>query len=490
MKSGKVKGKPMKGGRLIFTIICIALLVGLITPATVLADIEEHPYLARTFIDEEGREIVEIIVPGLPPEKRISEAVVSDIEIRQADAILSDVPAFSWCYGCSATSAAMMFGYYDRTGYSNMYAGPANGGVCPLDNSVWGSKECPLSATHEGYDGLAVKGHADDYWVSFGTEADPYYNNWTEHKYADCTADFMGTNQYHNWGNSDGSTCFHYYTDGSPIYDYSSCEPTGTRDGCHGIRLFVESRGYNVSHDGSNYQNYNQYIYGYGGNTQGFTFDQFKAEIDAGRTVIIQVVGHSMLGYGYDDPNTIQIHDTWDHNGHSMIWGGNYSGMQHYGVAVIQLQSLPVIISCDASGNEKNQFAPDQSVYVKGSGLGANTSYKIWIQDNAVEEGDTLNTTENPSATTPKDVTTDASGNLTPTLIWSIPSDAPITHHNYDIVFDNQETGTVGTYNDASDGIDSATVAGIVAPIPELPAIILFLIGLLMLGGYIRLRRE
>jgi hypothetical protein len=68
----------------------------------------------RTFVDDEGREIDELIVPGLPPEERISEAVVSEIESKQADATLSNVPAFDWCYGCSATSAAMMFGYYDR----------------------------------------------------------------------------------------------------------------------------------------------------------------------------------------------------------------------------------------------------------------------------------------------------------------------------------------------------------------------------------------
>lgn len=482
MKSGKVRGKIVKGGRLIFTIAGIALLVSLIMPAIVLADIEERPHLVRTFVDEEGREIDEIIVPGLPPKDRISEAIASDIEIRQADAVLSDVPAFDWCYGCSATSAAMMFGHYDRTGYSNMYAGLTNGGVCPLNNSVWGSGECPLSATHQGYDGLTAKGHVDDYWDSFNSAIDPYHDNWAEHGYADCTADYMGTNQHHNWENTDGGTTFYFRPDGSPLYDYSGCEPNGKRDGCHGIRLFAESRGYNVFHDGSNYQNYNQYIHEYVAG--GFTFDDFKAETDAGRTVIIQIDGHSMLGYGYDDPDTIHIHDTWDHSSHSMTWGGSYSGMQHYAVTVIQLQSLPEITSCDVSGNEMNQFIPNQSVYVRGSGLDADTQYKIWIQDDAVEEGDALVSAENPSATTPKDITTDGSGNLAPTLIWHIPSDAPITHHSYDIVFDNQKAGTVCTYNSTSDGMDSATVAGFVAPVTELPTLILFPIGLLMLVGY------
>jgi hypothetical protein len=34
--------------------------------------------------------------------------------------ILPDVPAFGWSFGCSATSGAMIAGYYDRNGYPNM----------------------------------------------------------------------------------------------------------------------------------------------------------------------------------------------------------------------------------------------------------------------------------------------------------------------------------------------------------------------------------
>ena len=317
----------MKVRRVIFAIVGIALLVSIITPAAVSADTEDNLEKASKKMLKDATKIEEIIVPGVPPGKRISEEPVSSIEIKQADAVLSDVPAFDWCYGCSATSAAMMFGYYDRTGYSNMYAGPTNGGVCPLDNSDWGSSECPLSATHQGYDGLAVKGHVDDYWYYYGSTVDPYDGYWAEHGYADCTADFMGTNQYVNWQNVDGSTRFYYYTNGNPLYDYSGCEPGGKRDGCHGIRLFVESRGYNVV------QNYNQYIHEHVAG--GFTYANFKAEIDAGRPVIIHVTDHSMLGYGYTDPDTIYIHDTWDHTDHSMTWGGTYAGMEHYGVTVI-----------------------------------------------------------------------------------------------------------------------------------------------------------
>ena len=32
------------------------------------------------------------------------------------------------------TAAAMVFGYYDRHGYPNMYTDPIGNGVCPLYN--------------------------------------------------------------------------------------------------------------------------------------------------------------------------------------------------------------------------------------------------------------------------------------------------------------------------------------------------------------------
>jgi len=297
-----------------------------------------NPHLVTTSVGRDGRQIDKVIIMGRPPKVKAPVATAPERRVAGVTNSLSDVPAFDWCYGCSATSAAMLCGYYDRTSYPNMYAGPTNGGLCPLDNSTWGpgiggsDGECPLSATHLGKDGLATRGHVDDYWSSYGSSTDPYYGNWSEHGYADCTTDFMGTNQYHNWQNVDGSTTFFYYTDGSPLYDYSGDEPT-YRDGCHGLGLFIESRGYTVN------SNYNQYIYGYEGNTLGFNFSQYKAEIDAGQPVLIHVTNHTMLGYGYNDTgNLVYLHDTWDHNDHEMTWGGIYTGgLQHYGVTVIHL---------------------------------------------------------------------------------------------------------------------------------------------------------
>jgi YD repeat-containing protein len=333
-------------------------------------DRSPNPYLVETLVDEYERLIDKVIVPCRPPEIKALAASVPEPNPAMGINSISDMPVFNWSYGCSATAAAMLFGHYDNTGYSNMYAGPTNGGVCPMDNSIWGPGiagspgECPLSATHKGKDGRTTKGHVDDYWVSYAsTVPDPFIGNWTEHSYGECTGDYMGTNQS-SVGNVDGETTFYYYTDGDPLYDYDDCEPA-CRDGCHGLRLFAQSRGYAVV------ANFSQYIKGEGSDpNKGFTFADFQSEIDAGRPVLIQVQGHTMLGYGYNTSGQIvYIHDTWDRSSHSMTWGETYQGRQHYAVAVIQLQPV-------ASSNPPNiPGSPSPENHSTGVPLDADLSW-------------------------------------------------------------------------------------------------------------------
>jgi hypothetical protein len=300
----------------------------------------------RTFAGPDGRLIDEIIIDGKPPDVKAPAAEVPYGKLSLGANPMTGVPAFNWSYGCSATSAAMLFGYYDRTGYANMYTGPTNGGVMPLTNTTWGAGiggstgQCPLSATRNGMDGRTSRGAVDDYWIAYGSTAqDPYVTNgWVEHALGGCTGDYMGTNQY-RWGNTDGSTTFFFYNSGNPLYDPSDAL-VGTRDGGHGLRLFAESRGYTVV------SNFNQYIQGRapGSSSNGFTFANYMTQIDAGRPVLIHVNGHTMLGYGYNTTGQIvYLHDTWDNADHQMTWGGTYSGLQHYGVSVFQLAAAPPV---------------------------------------------------------------------------------------------------------------------------------------------------
>lgn len=353
-------------------------------------------YLIRTITDENGVQVDEIIVPGRSPKDyRMSIAEPTDAYVT-----LTNVPTFDWSYGCSATAGAMMAGYYDNNGYPNMYAGPTNGGVCPMTNSIWGSGECPLSATHMGFDGLGVRGHVDDYWSSYLSTVDPYSGNWTEHGYADCTADYMGTNQYQNWQNLDGSTTFYFNNNGSPLYDFSSCEGYSPprKDGCHGLRQFFESRGYSIQTNG----NYSQYIIEQG-LTFGFTFAQYMSEINAGRPVLIQVEGHTMLGYGYNTTgNLVYLHDTWDYSNHSMTWAGTYDGMAHYGVGVFMLVpvlNVPADVTILISGTEAilswtSEVGNNYIVYSDSDPYGSFSTLEGTVTDGSGTFTDTIGETE------------------------------------------------------------------------------------------------
>jgi len=354
------------------------------------------PYYTVYTIILDGTSIDEVIIngPPTPPPGYVRPVVARLPEPNPAAGInvLSNVPAFNWSFGCSATSAAMIVGYYDRTAYPNMYTGPTNGGVMPMDNSSWPDwhdesawrHQCPLSATHKGLDGRATNGHVDDYWVQYGSAApDPFIGNWAEHAYGDCTGDYMKTNQS-NYGNSDGSTTFWNYTNGAPYY-WNQMEAAGhhTTDGGYGHKLFYESRGYTVTNM------YNQYIQGQGSNPAlGFTYAQYKAEIDAGRPVMIHVTGHTMVGLGYDDSaNVIFIHDTWNYNTYTMTWGGSYVGMDHRGVTIVQLAEPEIDvrgIGNSIPNGDTTPSAADDTDYGNVN-VGSNVSHTFTIHNTGAE---------------------------------------------------------------------------------------------------------
>jgi YD repeat-containing protein len=164
----------------------------------------------------------------------------------------------------------------------------------------------------------------------------------------------MKTNQA-NYENSDGSTRFYYFTNGRPLHWYDmESHGIADDDGGYGLKLFYESRGYSVT------DMYNQYVLGYVSSSEGFTYEQYKAEIDAGRPTMIHLEGHTMVGVGYDDAsNLVYLHDTWDRNLHTMIWGGIYSGMEHCAVTIVHLAPLalppaaPTGLVVESSGSDQ-----------------------------------------------------------------------------------------------------------------------------------------
>jgi hypothetical protein len=312
------------------------------------------PYFSiehRTLAD--GTQLSGYIIngPPTPPAGYAHESTTVTPSINAG--ILSDFPSYSWVFGCSAVSGAMIAAYYDRGIFPNMYAGPTAGSVMPLTDTSWprwsdgyvSYPNNPLIASHNGVDGRSTKGSIDDYWVKYNSGADdPYIGNWTQHSWETAIGDYMKTSQS-AYGNTDGSTAFYNYTNSSAKLTCSAMEGGGVADydGTYGRKLFYEARGYTVT------DCYNQKT---DNNAGGFTLANFQAEIDTGNPVLLNLAGHSIVGYGYVG-STIYIRDTWDNiptNTYSMPWGGSYEGMELKSVSVVH----PVGVSgpeMDVRGN-------------------------------------------------------------------------------------------------------------------------------------------
>ncbi|HOF78274.1 MAG TPA: FG-GAP-like repeat-containing protein [Smithellaceae bacterium] len=319
-------------------------------------------YSTQEITFSDGTVITRSIISG-PPRPPIGyDHQRSAIFLSMPDEVISDetkatktlnVPGYDWVFGCSSVSAAMIAAYYDRTKYPKMYTGPTNGGVMPPNNSTtywptWtdndeGYPNLPLAASKKDVDGRTTRGSIDNYWIKYNSiEDDPYItNSWPRHAWKDAVGDYMKTSQS-AYGNSDGSTQFWNYGNATPLTcsEMTTLESEGHKiswnDGTYGRMLFYKARGYRVT------QCYNQHTDNV--HAGGFSFAQYKAEINAGRPVMINVTGHTMVGIGYDDsttPPTIYIRDTWDYQTHTMRWGRSYEGMELQSVSIVNLAPPP-----------------------------------------------------------------------------------------------------------------------------------------------------
>ena len=331
-------------------------------------------YKVTTLTLSDGNTIEKATINGPPQPPSGFEIERQTVMLPESDSAAGihvlTVPTYKWVLGCSATSGAMIAGYYDRSGWSNIYTGPTNGGMMPLNDSSWptwsdGSDtfpSCPLLASKNGVDGRARRGTIDDYWVRYNSSArDPYLiNGWVEHSWGDAIGDYMYTSQSAH-GNVDGATAFYYWGNVSRPLHCSDMENDDLPDGTLGRKHFYEARGYTVT------DCYNQMTDS--AVAGGFSFDQFMAEIDAGRPVMLNLTGHSVVGVGYDDSsNLVYIHDTWDYNTHTMTWGGSYSGMSLESVSIVNIQASAT--GCvydddqdgDVDGLDLQQFSQNLSV--------------------------------------------------------------------------------------------------------------------------------
>lgn len=258
--------------------------------------------------------------------------------------VISDVPAYTWSFGCSPTVGAMLAGYYDRHGYPNIWIPePPNPPhytryheyFAPFTNAQWTAdwanssmsthSICPISASENGVLNRTIRGGVDDYWHHSGQANDIddpcELNRWQEHNYNSddgrCVADFMGTSQ-HRFGNPDGATQGRIDVNGLLIQHGTN--PLGQSYQCHygnlGIADFIESAGYTIEdcfHQVKNEYTFlkENYTIEYGG----FSYTNFKAEIDANRPVMLQLdalnnsihTNHEVLAIGYNQFKILHI---------------------------------------------------------------------------------------------------------------------------------------------------------------------------------------
>ena len=354
----KVKNQNQNGGvsmaKLKVLVLCALVAIPVLVSS--LFAQEKASSHVRYAVDENGNKMVMRRISGQPPKDLPDASTITPYVPKDGKAsfYLDNVPCYDWSYGCTATATSMFVGYYDNFGADDCYIGPENGGLQPMSNATWntqasqtGTSQCPVAATKLGVDGRAIKGHGDDYWDRPDSEVDPYFGAWTEHDWDTgqrSTADFMGTNQFHNWENIDGSTSLWSYLAPTGAKLINKGDEGTARDGIHGMRLFFESLGYEVI------TNWTQLVDGFvdpddpaaGPVVDGYTFEDLKASIDAGRPVLVGLDNHSVLAYGYADPDVVYVRSTWYNNlytpgSETMIWGTNFSGLYHYCMSEIIL---------------------------------------------------------------------------------------------------------------------------------------------------------
>ncbi len=379
-------------------------------PPGVLEQRSGQYFTASTVALADGTLVEETIIngpPEPPPGFEVERRAVSLPEPNTAGASTLQVPAFDWVFGCSSVSGAMIAGYYDRTGYPNMYTGPTNGGVMPMDNSSWptwsdGYKtypNLPLAASHNGVDGRTTRGSIDDYWVQYDSSVtDPYITGgWTQHTWGDAIGDYMKTSQS-AYKNKDGSTAFWTY---NTLPDRLTCAEMVTQgitnDGTVGRKLFYEARGYTVT-DCYNQKTDNNV-------SGGFSFANYMAEIDAGRPVMLNLEGHTIAGVGYESAtNTVYLHDTWDYQNHSMTWGTSYDGMKLLSVSIVNLTGGSTTKTITVTAPASNaSWTVGSTQTVSWTSTGSISAVDIWLNNSGswVELAKNVSNTGSKSITVP-----------------------------------------------------------------------------------------
>ncbi|HKQ36593.1 MAG TPA: hypothetical protein VJ063_00865 [Verrucomicrobiae bacterium] len=218
------------------------------------------------------------------------------------DVYLLGVPDYQWYAGCFGTACGNLMGYWDRHGMQNFYAGPTAGGVAPLNDFGDNNGIRSLWASKAGVDGRPADrpGHIDDYWLYYNNDSSYSYESTVEDPYMtagrpehspDCIGDFIGLSQK-KWtnmanecdGNIDAYSFVYWDMKGVRRTNYVPPTNAGLPavDIQSGLRAWTRWRGYDADVF-TQLADFNPEAPG----TNGFTYQDVKAEIDAGYPLLV-----------------------------------------------------------------------------------------------------------------------------------------------------------------------------------------------------------
>jgi hypothetical protein len=345
-----------------------------------------------------------------------------------------DVPDYSWYAGCFGSASGNLMGFWDRNGFPDMYTGPTANGVAPLNSNGSNVGIRSLWASKAGFDGRPADqpGHTDDYWTYFYSDTsysyesagpDPYSVAGRPEHAPDCTGDFMGASQ-NKWkdlngecnGNIDAFSFNFWDKTGARRFNFTPPNQDGVevRDIQSGFRKFAAWRGYGT-------ETYSQLV-DFDTNIPagiGFTFEDLKAEIDAGYPVMLFLqnpqyysrnvggmnnanpIVHGMIAYGYVETATskqVRYRTSWASGDNRFAeWAGGVweASLTLRGVIAFHPQPKIRSVTAQADGVHVQWDGPSAQVY---DNLAKTTNAVHWY---VIEKLDSLNSANFTPITTP-----------------------------------------------------------------------------------------
>ena len=240
----------------------------------------------------------------------------------RSQVLIPNVPAYYWHHGCGPTALGMVIGYYDGIGFDDLVPGSAATQTPAVDAMMADDRGQPDCDLPDG-------DHYQDYAcpIDWSAPVLPDRSQTGGAHTSNCVADFMRT----SWSSRGNLYGWSYDTDVPAAF-----------------RRYVRMV--------SAYEPVSMNMW-----STYFTWNDYRAEIDAGRPVVLLVdidgdgnTDHFVAAIGYDDvTGEYACHDTWDMGVHWYHWAVAAQGVP-WGVFSITTCSLtyPVAACCVGGGCE------------------------------------------------------------------------------------------------------------------------------------------